>query len=235
VAYTLGAHHTLSGGGQIAVASPVGLRIALSSIPAYVSATFSHPRAYPDLGFLTIGNADGWIAQVDLHTAAQLAIPFAVRPTLLGYDLVGTTVADIDELLGDVTDGSLAPWDRNAATWEQYTSATAVGPTSPAVVPWTYTVPVGKVLLVDLLRATKVRTAVATTATSTQCAVFVDAGVAIIAPIVDNVLNAHVEVQAASSMVLLAGSVIRGQYRNSDTGGSIAVELYAHGVLFDAM
>lgn len=233
--YTLGTAHSLSGSGSVAIASPIGLKIALATLPAFVSRRDGTPLEYSSLGWLAIGNADGYLPRMVLHHAAQLAYPVADGMTLLGYSLKSGTTATVTELLAvPPPNSSLAPWDRGAAVWTATHAAVVTGPTTN-VVNFTYTVPAGKILMIGELFLHLVRGSVATTASNANIQALVNGVQVLLAAGYSNVLNVEVDSRLAAGPVYLqAGDVLTSSVFSADTGGLWLATLGAVGTLFNA-
>lgn len=223
----------LSGSGVVAISSPIGLKIALASIPSTESADFTRPPQFYDLGQLSVGNLDGWLDPVSLRRTAQLVYPLADGFTQLGYDLVGTTTATVDELVGVVTPSTLAPWDRNA-TPIAFTPLVVVLPGGTAALSqWTYTVPAGKKLYVQHLEVRLDRSAVASVNGTVSGNVRVDNVAVLLANSTSNIVGILDRWQLDGPLVLAAGQTLLWRTANSDTGGSASASIGIVAFTFD--
>lgn len=139
--YVLGAAHALVDVGQVAIARPVGLAIALTTVPSWVSSEFGAPQLFFDLGRIALGTADGWLPSIPLVTTAQLVLPVASDMTLLGWTLSDGVAATVTELLDRTvvdnatittpTDGSEAIASLHTVSGDWRSETITVGPISP--------------------------------------------------------------------------------------------------------
>jgi hypothetical protein len=99
-AYITGPSHAgLSGNGSFAVAGLLGLKIALTTVPAHMGRAVGTPTHLFDAGWLTVGTADGYGEAHRIGSAADLWFPEdASFVTLVGYTLGPGIVATITEL-----------------------------------------------------------------------------------------------------------------------------------------
>lgn len=98
-AYVPGARHNgLTGNGQIAVAGLIGVSVILSTVPAYLGNIAGDPPELFDVGFVTLGTADGWHRSVRIEHSPTLVFPVEGSETLLGWSLAPGVVADLLEL-----------------------------------------------------------------------------------------------------------------------------------------
>jgi hypothetical protein len=80
------------------VSSPAGLLVVLSSIPAALGRRNTLPLEYFDLGWLALGNADGFYPPTQLVFARTVLYPLADQITLADLSLAPGVVADLTEL-----------------------------------------------------------------------------------------------------------------------------------------
>jgi hypothetical protein len=202
-------------------------------VPAYVSATFTHPRELYELGQLVLGNADGYLPAMRLHHEAQLFYPVADGMTVLGYDLVSGMTATVTELVGG--NALKQPIDRGATALLSSTQFNGTGPTLSANL-YTYTVPTGKWLLLEYAKIRMRRTVVATTqgANSPLLALAISGGTQAVINLPGNLFGDERESIIASPIYLPAGTVVSSDYTNGDTGGTVNYRVSIAGLVFDA-
>jgi hypothetical protein len=232
--YTLGTAHSLSGSGSVAVSSPVGLKVALASVPAFVTQRQGTPLEYSGLGWLALGNPEGYLARQVLHHTAQLVYPIADGMTLLGYSLLSGTTATVTELV-DVPGKPVDLVDRNGALYSTSVQANDVGVVAQ-VSSLTYTVPTGRWLLLQEARMRARRTGVATSqVVNVPRQTLAIAGiVALTIDLPGNLVNDVLVTELPGPVYLPAGTVIDWSHNNPDTGGTINHRVSLLGLLFDA-
>lgn len=94
------AHPGLSGAGNFSLTkSLVGIKLDCTTVPARAGLELGDPDAHFDLGWVSIGDADGWFATRPIR---QLPLKWTPRwmssATKIGYSLTQGVVARIDEL-----------------------------------------------------------------------------------------------------------------------------------------
>lgn len=100
-AYIYGANHTaLSGQGSFAVSGLIGVSVDVTTLPARAGQAAGTPLEYFDLGFVTLGTADGWdhSRRID-HDGTLLLPPGAGVFTTVGYTLTPGVEVAIRELV----------------------------------------------------------------------------------------------------------------------------------------
>jgi hypothetical protein len=234
LSYTLGATHTVSGSGSFAIAKPAGLLVALSSLPSSVGSRVGTPTEIYGAGRISLGTADGYLPRISLHHSPQLLYPIGLGMTLLAYDLVAGATAVVTELVEVVDPHELAPWDRNATYWSQ---STVGGPNGGTVltVGWTYTVPAGRILMLEYAFVQLVRVTAATVIANLVAYIAVAGSRILSCGDTSNVVGSRqVDVLAAGPVFLPAGTVIAFSFSCADTGGTSTARGFACGTLFDA-
>ena len=100
-AYVYGANHTaLSGQGSISVTGLIGVSVDVTTTPAGTSSEDGVPVQYFDLGYVTLGTADGYSTSRRIDHDGTLFVPASAGLyTLIGYTLGAGVVADIRELV----------------------------------------------------------------------------------------------------------------------------------------
>lgn len=99
-AYVPGARHNgVTGSGQLNVQGLIGVSIILTTVPAYLGNIAGDPPELFDVGFVTVGTADGWHRSIRLDHNPTLVLPIEGSETLIGYTLEPNVVADILELV----------------------------------------------------------------------------------------------------------------------------------------
>lgn len=99
-AYVLGATHTaLSGAGTFDIQGLLGVKVAVTTLPASLGVEGTSPAEYFDLGFITFGTDDGYPHAVRLERSTQFILPARCSAfTVLAYDLHPGVVVTITEL-----------------------------------------------------------------------------------------------------------------------------------------
>jgi hypothetical protein len=235
MALVLGPSHVAAAPAQFTIAKPLGLVLTSSGIPNFIPRDPWTPTEYHHIGRINLGNSLGMQQHVSIVLSPQLVYPLADELTLVNVSMQPGMTVTIDEIVRPaVPNSSLDPWDRGATAWSEFLSLNVPGPTSPAVVAWTYTVPAGKILMVDIARLRNTRTAVATGLAANQCFIAIGGQDMLNNVLAGNTVGDLREQLLTNPVTLLAGETISATYRNSDTGGSLAMELVAHGLLFNA-
>lgn len=99
--YVYGANHTgLSGHGSIAVSGLIGVSVDVTTLPPGTGSLDGSPVQYFDLGYVTLGTADGYSTsrRID-HDGCLVLPPQAGAFTAIGYTLNAGVVASIRELV----------------------------------------------------------------------------------------------------------------------------------------
>jgi hypothetical protein len=235
VALTVGATHTLSGTGQVAIATPIGLSIATAGIPSWVARAPGTPTTYHGLGKLSVGHALGWQAPVDLELVPQLVYPLPTEYTLLGYTFLAGLTVTVGELVAPAPlNSSLQPWDRAPAAWTAGAAAGFSGGTTTTTM-WTYTVPAGRKLWLARATARLWHYIVPTTAGVALVQVLLNSAQMLYAECRNGVLGEqHSDDLQGGPLILPAGSVLSASVTNTDSGGGVIASADASGFLFDA-
>lgn len=102
-AYVYGDNHAgLTGDGEIAIDTPlIGVSVDVVAVPSSVSVRAGTPQHLSDVGFVTLGTADGWLAsrRIDADGTLELARPGAGALTRIGYSLAPGVEVSIRELV----------------------------------------------------------------------------------------------------------------------------------------
>lgn len=100
-AYVYGANHTgLTGHGSFAVGQLLGVSVDVTTIPSWGGRIDGSPVEYFDLGFVTLGTADGYeVSRRIDHDGSLVLPPSAGAFTAVGYTLEPGVVVDIRELV----------------------------------------------------------------------------------------------------------------------------------------
>ncbi len=99
--YVYGANHTgVTGHGSFAASGLIGVSVDVTTVPAGASSEDGTPVQYFDLGYVTLGTADGYSTSRRIDHDGTLFIPgSAGLYTAIGYTLGAGVVADIRELV----------------------------------------------------------------------------------------------------------------------------------------
>lgn len=99
-AYVPGARHNgLTGSGQFSVQGLLGVSVILTTVPPGLGNIAGDPPELFDVGFVTLGTADGWHRSVRLEHSPTLIMPILGSETLLGWTLAPGVVVDVLELV----------------------------------------------------------------------------------------------------------------------------------------
>lgn len=99
-AYVPGALHSgLSGTGQMAIAGLIGLSAHLTSLPAAIGRIGGTPDELFEVGWLTLGTADGWHRSIRLDHNPTLVMPIDASDQLVGWTLEPGVVLELLELV----------------------------------------------------------------------------------------------------------------------------------------
>jgi hypothetical protein len=99
--YVYGANHAaLSGHGSFAVSDLIGVSVDVTTIPSWGGRIDGSPVEYFDLGFVTLGTADGYEISRRIDHDGSLVLPAAAGVfTAVGYTLEPGVVVSIRELV----------------------------------------------------------------------------------------------------------------------------------------
>lgn len=99
--YVPGAVHAgLTGSGEFAVADLLGVKVDVTTMPAYIGRRFGTPDRFFDVGRVSLGTADGWSPAQQLGADPTLVFgPVTGLYTRVGYTLQPNVVVTITELL----------------------------------------------------------------------------------------------------------------------------------------
>lgn len=93
------AHAGLINQGALSVQGLIGLKIALTTLPGSYGRQLAEPTYLFDVGWWSVGTADGFIADRRVQSSAQIWLPEGMSAmTLVGYSLSPGVVATITEL-----------------------------------------------------------------------------------------------------------------------------------------
>lgn len=101
-AYVYGDNHAgLTGDGELAVSGLLGVSVDCVTLPTSVGATSGTPEHLFDVGFVTLGTADGWLQsrRIDADGTLELARPGVGAITRVGYTLAPGVEVAIRELV----------------------------------------------------------------------------------------------------------------------------------------
>jgi len=94
------AHSGLSGAGSLSISGLLGIKVAVTTLPAQLGSQGTSPAEYFDMGWLTFGTLDGYPQSYRLERSAQILLPNLCSAfTSLDYDLHPGVVVTITELL----------------------------------------------------------------------------------------------------------------------------------------
>lgn len=93
-------HAGLTGDGSFDIQGLLGVKIALTTVPASLGVAAGTPEEHFDLGFVTFGSADGYPHSIRIEHNPQLALPARCSAfTKFAYTLHPGVVATITELV----------------------------------------------------------------------------------------------------------------------------------------
>jgi hypothetical protein len=94
-------HAAISGDGEISVSSLLGVAIDITTLPSAYGRSEGTPVHLFDLGYVTLGTADGWLPsrRVDADGTLELRPGLAGPVTRVGYTLSPGVIADLTELV----------------------------------------------------------------------------------------------------------------------------------------
>jgi hypothetical protein len=232
MALTIGATHVVTGTGQFAVATPAGLSISTTGIPAYVARDPGTPTLYHHVGKFSLGHVYGWQHPIDLELVPQLVYPLAREFTLVGYTLLAGVTATFAEVVGPTTLSD--PWDRNPAMWS-IDSHPAPGGGTGDTLAWTYAVPTARKLMVTHLEVRAQRVTAASSLVYASPYIQLGSGIILRSVCLSNVFGTEfIDSLTSGPLVVPAGVSLTARYGNQDTGGQVYMALTAAGMLFDA-
>lgn len=101
MSYVYGANHTgLTGHGSFAVSQLLGVSVDVTTIPSWGGRIDGSPVEYFDLGFVTLGTADGYDVSRRIDHDGSLVLPQSAGAfTAVGYTLEPGVVVSIRELV----------------------------------------------------------------------------------------------------------------------------------------
>lgn len=235
MAVTVGATHTLTTTGEIAISGPVGLALSTSTVPAPVGVRVGAPYRYFGLGHVAWGTALGFMRPVPIRHAAQLEYPLPDGLTRLGVTLAEGVVLQVQELVGSAAAAVSAEWfDRSPEPWGIAPLNLVAGGTGETT-NWTYTVPAGKKLWVSKLRCYITEHQTATTAQYVASYLLVNGTIHVQAMLGSaNRPHAVLDEMGAGPLVLAPGGTIMHRFYNADAGGLKWIGGSANGTLFTA-
>lgn len=234
MATTDGAVHQVAGTGTVAVSSPAGLRWHITSIPSYLGTRPTSPRRYVGLGSFALGDASSFGYHVPLELADQLVLPIADGVVRVSFDLVTGAAATLTELVAVPDRTKLQVFDRNPLTIATADLAWNPANTAQATL-GTYTVPAGRRLMLTSARVRHVRVGAPPAASVNAASGWVQAdNVGIIVRAWAGYLVNLSGDEFQGELYLPAGTILRTQYANTETGSGFYTTLAYAGVLFDA-
>jgi hypothetical protein len=93
-------HAGLTGSGSFAIQGLLGVKLALTSIPAGIGNIAGTPQEFFDVGFVTFGSPDGYDHSVRIEHNPQITLPPRCSAfTTFGYSLPPGVVVDVTELI----------------------------------------------------------------------------------------------------------------------------------------
>jgi hypothetical protein len=92
-------HPGLTGSGQFAVSSIIGLSVVLTSVPSNIGATSGDPLEIFGAGWVNTGTANGWGPRQFIGSSPMLLELVSGDVTLVGYSLAPGVTATINELV----------------------------------------------------------------------------------------------------------------------------------------
>ena len=100
-AYVYGANHTgLSGDGEFAVTGLLGVSVDVTTLPDRAGVLDGTPETLFDVGYVTLGTSDGWVASKRIdHDGTLFLPPSAGVFTRVGYTVGSDVVIDVRELV----------------------------------------------------------------------------------------------------------------------------------------
>lgn len=99
-AYVPGTRHIgLVGSGQLSVQGLIGVSVILTTVPAYLGNIAGDPPELFDVGYVTLGTADGFTRSSRVDHNPTLIFPVSAAVTTIGYTFEPNVVADVLELV----------------------------------------------------------------------------------------------------------------------------------------
>jgi hypothetical protein len=229
--FSRGAAHDLVGTGELSIAEPIGLEWIVTSFPAYVARQPGTPERVAEVGRFAVGTATAWLPEREPGHIEQLEYPLPAGLTALGYSLDANVTATVTELISTAPGDLLA---RNPVPiGHVYVVDNRPGTTNG--IAFTYTVPAGKLLLLNSARVEHQRYAAMPAATGGLITGLVE---------IVNVMSvirswlAVPESKAVGEwtgdLILSAGWIVRGVYVNVEGSGGAYTSIGFHGTLIDA-
>lgn len=233
MAWTIGAHHDLTGSGTVAVSGPDALAIVVTSVGPHSNVRVGQPPTYYGLGHLSPGGSSGHLRDIPLQHVSQLEVLPTNEITSLGYTLQLGTEITVTELRAPTAVVS-EPWRRNPTPIAQMYANDVGGGFSKTTV-WTYTVPSGKWLHLSRVSALAEVVELYSTFSTLLAQVEMGSTAIALALVKRNALGAQAVDQLAGAELLVpAGTVLTASITASATGGRGAYMLGAAGFTFDA-
>jgi hypothetical protein len=234
VPYALGAVHNITGTGEVAVASPVGLKITVTRRPSWVGGRGGNPPEFFPLGRLVLGNADGWLAPLEVLHDRDLRYPIADGMTRLGHTLGPDVDLVVQELAAAAPAApSESPWMRSPSTVRgQYVTSVAANTAQQQV--YTYTVPAGRKLQLAHCRVSVKGWFAGSANGYAQAWVYLNGGVLVLAVTNDPAVTTYVWDQLGSPIYLNAGATLTMNIINAFTSGVVYVTMVLAGTEFNA-
>jgi hypothetical protein len=232
VSYTLGPEHAaLTGSGSLSVSTPRGLLLETTALPQTVSARFSVPWKYSDIGLLTWSSPLGVAGWTPLEFESQVVRLVDDEVTSVGYQLAPGVTLSVTEL--ETPPAVLAPWDRAAQAVSALYTNDLVAPVSETIT-WTYTVPTGKKLWLASASSAVQLTTVQSNVGMWRAWIERDSSRLVFANLGTNVAGSWSREDLSSGPVIMsAGSVLQGRISASGSGGKAVFTLAMAGFIFD--
>lgn len=98
--YVIGSTHSgLSGNGQFAVDSILGLSVGITTVPARLGTEAGDPNQLFNAGWINVGTADGWGPRHFITSNPFILRPVSGDVTLVGYSIPADVTIEITELV----------------------------------------------------------------------------------------------------------------------------------------
>lgn len=220
---------------MVPIASPAGLKVALSNIPSTLGSRPTLPVERYDLGQLRVGSADGYNPRQDLELATSIFYPIPDSMTLVAVTLRPGITAIVTELLGAaVASAQLQPWDRHPTPLALSYNWIATPGTVDTVL-YSYIVPAGRIFRINTINLWQHRLSAASSPAYPRNYLTIAGGMYM-------EIYAHVNIAGALNSQSMgggpldvpAGTAIRAAWYNNDVGGSVYMGSFVNGYLFDA-
>jgi len=98
-AYALGASTTVSGIGEITVSGIIGALVTVTTFAAGSGVVEGDPEFFPNFGWITFGNADGWQKSVKIVHVPEVFLSDLQSITRIGYNTEMATSVVVQELV----------------------------------------------------------------------------------------------------------------------------------------